>query len=67
MDKNAQWITNRLMCNLSVFNVFHKEVKNEKKMYDGKLINVHVLFRNKFYICICKSIIDNENIIFVRS
>lgn len=50
MDKNAQWITNRLMCNLSVFNVFHKEVKNEKKMYDGKLINVHVLFRNKFYI-----------------
>ena len=39
MDKNAQWITNRLMCNLSVFNVFHKEVKNEKSFSNACCIS----------------------------
>ena len=50
MDRNAEWITNRLMYDLPVFDVFHKEILNSEKTYDGKLTNLHVLFRNKFYI-----------------
>lgn len=36
MDRNAEWITNRLMYDLPVFDVFHKEILNpEKRMTEN--------------------------------
>ena len=49
MNKSAKWITSEeFLALLPDEKIFHKEINSYKPVYDEKLWNSHVLFRNKF-------------------
>jgi len=56
MNKNAKWITSEEFSTLLPDEkIFHKEMNPYKPVYNEKLWNSHVLFRNKFNLTTTKN------------